>query len=295
MEHDLLYLLGFSAFSGIGPYRVQLLRNVFHSLQDAWYAKSETLEQVLPKSIALAFVRFRKEFDMHGYYQELQRQHIGVVPMGSSRYPVLLAEISDPPLVLYVKGKKASSPIDMKKTIAVVGSRQTTRYGEEVARTLVCGLVQRGWTIISGMAYGIDAVVHEAAIRSKGKTIAVLGCGVDICAPKRNLHIYRKLSEGGYGAVISEMPLGHRPTKGLFVTRNRIISGLSQGVVVIEGGADSGTLITARYAAEQGREVFIVPGPITSETSRGPLKLLRDGAIPITSVDDIEMSLGLAK
>jgi DNA processing protein len=218
-----------------------------------------------------------------------------VLPKNHVRYPKLLKEISDAPIVLYGKGKKGEEPIDMERTIAVVGTRHPTEYGIEVTTQIVTDLVASGCTIVSGMAYGIDAVAHETAINHHGKTIAVLGCGVDICAPAANMHIYKKLTEEGYGAVVSEMPIGVRPSKGVFPARNRIISGLSRGVLVVEGANDSGTLITARNAGEQGRDVFAVPGPITSEMSKGPARLLKDGAQLTESADDILSSLGLAK
>ena len=217
----------------------------------------------------------------------MQKEHIGALTIDDARYPKLLKEISDPPFFLYVKGKRTDAPIDMDKTIAIVGTRKATAYGISMTKQFVRDLVRVGFTIISGMAYGIDAVAHETTIACGGKTIAVLGCGVDICAPYSNVHIYRKLSCEGFGAVVSEMPLGLRPEKGLFIARNRIISGLSRGVVVIEGEKDSGTLITARNAGEQGRDVFAVPGPVTSETSHGPAALLKSGAILAESVHDI--------
>jgi DNA processing protein len=248
---------------------------------------TELIKTGLGEKLSRSFDHFRNSFDSIAYQRQLHDDHIGVVTIDDSRYPKLLKEIVDPPFLLYVRGKKSDAPVDMEKTIAVVGSRKATPYGIAITKQLVHDLVVSGYTIISGMAYGIDAVAHEEAVASGGKTIAVLGCGVDVIAPQRNTHIYRKLAYEGYGAIISEMPLGLLPEKGLFVARNRIISGLSRGVVVIEGEKDSGTLITARNAGEQGRDVFAVPGPITSATSRGPSILLKNGAILVESVHDI--------
>jgi DNA processing protein len=183
----------------------------------------------------------------------------------------------------------------MERTIAVVGTRKASPYGITATEKIVTDLTLSGIVIVSGMAYGIDAAAHHAAISAGGKTIAVLGCGVDIIAPSVNADIYKKLTEEGYGAVISEMPLGLRPSKGLFPSRNRIISGLSRGVVVVEGASDSGALITARYAAEQGRDVFAVPGPITSTGSQASSLLLRQGAILTENADDVVSQLGIAK
>ncbi len=288
MPNDLRYWLGVSAFPGIGPVRFHLLRNYFGTVKQIWEAPTnELIKTGLGEKLTRSFDYFRNTFDIVAYQRKLHDAHIGVVTIDDIRYSKLLKEIVDPPFLLYVKGRKTDRPIDMQKTIAIVGTRQATPYGIAIAKQLTRDLVDNGFTIISGMAYGIDAVVHEEAIRCNGKTIAVLGCGVDICAPYSNAHIYRKLAYEGFGAVVSEMPLGLRPEKGLFIARNRIISGLSRGVVVIEGEKDSGTLITASNAASQGRDVFAVPGPVTSSTSHGPASLLKSGAILVESVHDI--------
>lgn len=209
---------------------------------------------------------------------------IRTVSLGDKRYPPLLREISDPPRVLYVRGR--GSKINLLKTIAVVGTRHVTAYGRQVTKKLVTELVEKGFTIVSGLATGVDTVAHRAAIEAGGKTIAVLGCGIDIIAPPSNATLYWDIV-CGHGAVVSEIQPGIRTDKKRFVTRNRIISGLSRGVVVIEGTDHSGTLITARYAAEQGREVFAVPGPITSKFSRAASILLKNGAKLVESADDI--------
>jgi len=296
MNNDTRYVLGISAFPGIGPVKFALLRTYFKTAQSIWEASVQELRNTgLGDRLVDSFDRFRNTFDIRVYERNLRAGHIGICSIDDRRYPRLLKEISDPPFLLYVKGKKTDKPIDMTKTIAVVGSRKATAYGITITKQIVADLVEAGCTIVSGMAYGIDAVAHETAISFGGKTIAVLGCGVDICAPLGNIHIYRKLALEGSGAIVSEMPLGLRPDKGTFVARNRIISGLSLGIVVIEGEKDSGTLITARYGGEQGRDVFAVPGPITSPTSRASTYLLKSGAIPVESGRDILTHLGLAK
>lgn len=210
--------------------------------------------------------------------------HIATIFRTDSRYPPLLREIPDPPKVLYVRGR--GSKINLEKTIAVVGTRKMTPYGRRVTENLVTELVKNGFTIVSGMALGVDTVAHETAIANGGKTIAVLGCGVDIIYPNVNARLYWDIVGGG-GAVVSEIAPRIRTDKKQFVTRNRIISGLSFGVVVIEGDEHSGALITAKYAAEQGREVFAVPGPITSRYSRASSILLQNGAKLVQSADDI--------
>lgn len=288
MPNELRYWLGLSAFPGIGPVRFGLLRAYFGTVKQIWDAPVEELTKTgLGEKLTRSFDQFRTSFDCGKYQKQLIDAHIGVVTIDDIRYPKLLKEIVDPPFLLYVKGKHTGTPIPMEKTIAIVGTRKASPYGISITKQFVRDLVAAGYTIISGMAYGIDAVAHQTAIAYGGKTIAVLGCGVDIIAPYSNAPIYRKLAYEGYGAVVSEMPMGLKPEKGLFVARNRIISGLSRGVVVIEGEKDSGTLITARCAGEQGRDVFAVPGPITSPTSSGPAKLLKSGAILVESVHDI--------
>lgn len=306
MDEETAHWLAFSVFPGIGPVRFNLLRSYFGTAMAAWKASPDTLLSIgLSQRLVSEFMLFRNRFSIETYVHDLMEHHISVLTLTDPRYPRLLKEITDAPFVLYVRAKPMKTnhaggdpvpeKLDMEKTVAVVGTRKATAYGIEVTKRIVGDLVTNGCTIVSGMAYGIDAVAHETAIREGGRTIAVLGCGVDIIAPPTNAPIYEKLAFGGFGAVVSEMPLGLRPNKGLFPARNRIISGLSLGVVVIEGADDSGALITARNAAEQGREVFAVPGPITSPMSRGPATLLKSGATLVESGDDILTGLGLAK
>ncbi|MFH0749746.1 MAG: DNA-processing protein DprA [Candidatus Gottesmanbacteria bacterium] len=288
MTDEELYWIGFSVFPGIGPVRFDLLHTFFGSAKSAWRATRKSLiETHLPIHLVDEFCSFRTSFSLTSYKDELQQLHVFALTKNHAHYPSLLKEISDAPIVLYVKGKKGTTLINMDKTIAVVGTRHPTNYGITVAKQIVADLVAAGCTIVSGMAYGIDAVSHETAIACGGKTIAVLGCGVDICAPFANRHIYQKLTDERFGAVVSEMPLGLRPNKGLFPARNRIISGLSRGVLVVEGAEDSGTLITASNAATQGRDVFAVPGTIMSKMSKGPAILLKAGAILVESAHDI--------
>jgi DNA processing protein len=209
---------------------------------------------------------------------------IATISLDNPKYPGLLREIPDPPNMIFVRG--IGTKINLVKTIAIVGTRRITEYGRQVTQKLVTDLVKMGFTIVSGMAIGVDTVAHWAAIAAGGKTIAVLGCGIDIIAPSGNTDLYWDIVRG-HGAVISEIPPGFTTGKKQFVTRNRIISGLSLGVVVVEGTDHSGTLITAKYAADQGREVFAVPGPITSANSRAASILLKNGAKLVESADDI--------
>lgn len=293
MEEETRYWIGFSVFPGIGPVRFKLLLDYFGTAKAAWLASEASLRNLhMSEKLIDEFVAFRREFDIEVYSTILKSKHVGVLTLRHPKYPAQLKEIPDAPFVLYVLGGKTATPIDLRRTIGVVGTRKITAYGAEVTRRLTTQLVQNGFTIVSGLAYGVDAVAHQAAIDAGGNTIAVLGCGVDVIAPASNTNLYTAISSG-HGCIVSEMPLSHRPGKGLFPARNRIISGLSLGVLVTEGADDSGALITARNAAEQGRDVFAIPGPITSAYSKGPARLLKQGAVLVEDIEDIMNALGL--
>lgn len=294
MDQERKYWVAFSVFPGIGPVRFRLLLDYFGSASAAWKAKPEALRTInLGSKLTEEFLAFRNTFPLDEYLTRLEKLNVHVLTLEDPRYPKRLKEIPDAPFVLYVKAKPAKEKLNLDRTIAVVGTRKITRYGREVTMRIVEGLVSYGFTIVSGLAYGVDAAAHQAALDAGGKTIAVLGCGIDIIAPSSNARLYRAIGEEGGGAIVSEMPLGLRPNKGLFPARNRIISGLSMGVVVTEGADDSGALITARNAGEQGREVFAVPGPITSAYSRGPAKLIKQGAKLVERVEDILEELNI--
>ncbi len=296
MNEETAYWVAFSVFPGIGPVRFKLLYEYFGTAKKAWQAPAEILRKIkLGDKRTDDFVHFRKTFDIEDYLKQLNKLHIVVLTLKDPKYPKHLKQIPDAPFLLYVRGRRGKEPLNLARTIGVVGTRKITRYGTEVTQRIVRGLVGAGFTIVSGLAYGVDAVAHQAALASGGQTIAVLGCGIDIIAPPSNARLYAAIWEGGSGAIVSEMPLGLRPNKGLFPARNRIISGLSLGVVVTEGAEDSGALITARNAGEQGREVFAVPGPITSPYSRGPARLLKNGAKLVETVDDILEEFQLRK
>ncbi len=216
------------------------------------------------------------------------RSQIAIVALGEEQYPKALLTIADPPLVLYIKGKA-----DFEKPgIAVVGSRQASLYGIQCAERLGFELAEKGLTVISGLALGIDAAAHRGAVKARGVTFAVLGSGLAEIYPERNVKLATQIIETG-GAIISEYPLQTQPLPYHFPRRNRIISGLSLGVVVVEARQRSGALITADCALEQGREVFAVPGPIGSVTSQGTHGLLKQGARLVAHVDDILEELGL--
>jgi len=197
-------------------------------------------------------------------------------------YPERLAQIHDPPPFLYVHGGFASED---RLAVAIVGARSASRYGRDVARTLARDLAGCGLSVVSGLARGVDAQAHEAALEAGGRTIAVLGSGLDVIYPREHRALAERMAE--HGAVVSEFALGSEPLAHNFPHRNRVISGLSLGTIVVEAGEKSGSLITARCALEQGREVFAVPGPITARSSRGPHGLIKDGAKLVENIDDV--------
>ena len=213
--------------------------------------------------------------------QKAAQSNIKLMPLEDDTYPELLKHIYDPPPVLYVKGQDLRND----KTVAIVGTRRASRYGRETARKLAFELSSLGFTIVSGLASGIDTCAHQGALDAKGGTVAVFGCGVDVIFPAENRGLARQIEASG--SLVSEFPLGTGTEKGHFPRRNRIISGLSQGVIVVEGHYDSGAMITAKAALEQGREVFAVPGDVRLDQSKGPHWLIKQGAKLVESVEDV--------
>ncbi|OGK14816.1 DNA protecting protein DprA [Candidatus Roizmanbacteria bacterium RIFCSPHIGHO2_02_FULL_37_15] len=286
MDKNLPYYLGFSHFLGIGPTRFAALISYFGNVKKAYEAKEKDLKEVIGAKWAEKFAEFRAGFDPIKKLDELRQKEILTIACDEKNYPSKLLNIPDPPICLYVKGNLNTIDFENGYLIAVVGTRKPTPYGIQIARKFSSELAQSGFIIVSGMAIGIDTTAHWAAIDNGGKTVIVLGCGVDIVYPAINRRLYEKVINDA-GVIISEFPPGQLVEKGLFVARNRLISGLSMGVVVIEGAEDSGALITAKYAANQGKEVFAPPAPLTSKMSAAPNLLLKQGAKLVTSVDDI--------
>lgn len=221
--------------------------------------------------------------------ENLEKYGIRLITYSDEEYPEKLKYIFDPPALLYVKG---SLPQTEQLAIAMVGSRKCTEYGKKVARELAAELAGNGCLVISGLARGIDAASHEGALRGGGPTAAVLGCGVDKIYPRENKNLYQQILEQRASCILSELPLGSEPLKHHFPLRNRIISGLCDGLVVVEAAIKSGALITAELALEQGKEIFAVPGPITSALSAGTHKLIKDGAKITTNAEDILEEFG---
>lgn len=302
-----LYWLGFSVFSGIGPIRFRKLLEHFGSAKSAWEANIGDLKKGgLGDKTAVRFEEHRRNFSINDYFRKLKDSEVDFLTISDFEYPRLLAQIKNPPIVLYVKGGInfngiASSSVkagllamtkdSVNSMIAVVGTRNITTYGSQVTGLVARDLVDAGCVIVSGLAMGVDSRAHSVAIENKGRTIAVLGSGVDVCTPRENILLYKKILDSD-GLIVSEFPLGQEPQRGSFPSRNRIIAGLCAGVVVTEGSADSGALITAEDAFANNRKVFAVPGPITSDFSKGPNSLIAKGAIPVSSASDILRSLG---
>lgn len=220
-------------------------------------------------------------FDLQREESRMAKAGVDFVTVRGNGYPRLLREIPDPPLGLYRKGSYAFD----RPAVAIVGSRRTTLYGQSVAKKLGRDLARLGFCVVSGLARGIDTAAHEGALEGGGITCAVLGNGIDIVYPAENLDLYRKIAESG--AVYSEFPIGRRADKQSFAMRNRIVAGMSDAVVVVESDVNGGSMITARFAGEQGRLIFAVPGRIDQPSSAGCHQLIRDGATLLTSVDDI--------
>ncbi len=240
----------------------------------------ESVRGVGPETSA-ALVNWRTHFDLPREEERIAKAGAAFITTRDIGYPKLLKEINDPPIGLYRKGNYLFE----QPCMAIVGSRRTTLYGQSIAKKLGAQLAQLGFCVVSGLARGIDTAAHEGALSVGGKTVAVLGCGIDIVYPPENLDLYRRIAETG--AVLSEFPFGRKADRQTFPMRNRVVSGICEGVVVVESDVSGGAMITARFAGEQGRLIFAVPGRIDQATSHGCHQLIRDGATLFTSVDDI--------
>jgi DNA processing protein len=286
---DLTHALRLSLVSGIGPRLRQSLLERFGTPAAIFAASHSELRSVpgIGSKLATAVQRATMEIDVAAEIEHCRRNRVEILPLGSVSYPRSLMDIFDPPGVLFVRG--SIEPRDAL-SIAIVGSRHATRYGKMVAERLAASLSRAGLTIISGLARGIDAEAHRGALSAGGRTVAVLGSGVLNIYPPEHTELAKEVIQ--HGAVVGEAPVRSAPLSGAFPQRNRLISGMSLGVVVVEAALQSGALITARHAMEQGREVFAVPGPVDSRTSRGCHRLIRDGAKLVETADDVLEELG---
>jgi DNA processing protein len=273
-----------NALPNIGPITFnRLLAELGGDPRAIFTASRRQLEAVpgVGPVISATIAGWRDHFDVAREEARMAQSGVDFITTRDPGYPPLLKEIHDPPIGLYRKGRYDFA----QPGIAIVGSRRTTLYGQSVAQKFGAELARLGFCIVSGLARGIDTAAHEGALSVGGKTAAVLGTGVDIVYPPENLQLYRRLEENG--AVLSEFPFGRRADRQSFAMRNRIVAGISTAVVVVESDVDGGAMITARFAGEQGRMLFAVPGRIDQATSKGCHQLIRDGATLLTSVDDL--------
>ena len=284
MNYDLLkYWIALKSVAGVGNIIFPVLVEKFGSLPAIFTAPVSRLNEIpgISKTIAAAIVGFNHWDKVKAELEFVDKNDIKIITYQDELYPAKLMNIYDRPPFLYVKGNLSKDDIN----IAVVGSRLASTYGKYTTEKISCELALKGLTIVSGMARGIDSVAHRGALTARGRTIAVLGSGLDVIYPPENKKLFTDIIQNG--AVISEFPPGTPPRSANFPARNRIISGMSYGVVIVEAGEKSGSLITARLALEQGREVFAVPGSIDSAGSRGTNKLIKQGAKLIENTDDI--------
>lgn len=273
---------------GVGTTLFIRLLARFKTPGDVLHASEAVLEEVVGKNLAQRIRQYKGFVDLEGQVRDIEKYDVRFITLDDPAYPLRLAEIYDPPLALFTRGGLHESD---RYCVAIVGTRGATGYGLRMAERLGAELAARGITVVSGMAQGIDTAAHRGALSSGGRTIAVLGCGVDVVFPAENADLMHQIFQ--HGCVLSPFPMGMKALKGNFPQRNRIISGLSIGTIVVEAPPGSGALITARHAAEQGREVFAVPGQAGQRNSMGPHSLIREGAKLVETVEDVLTELDL--
>lgn len=275
---------------GIGAVRFRQLLNYFGDAKTAWHAPERELRACVSEKITQNLIQLRNGVDLSLIATQLARFNVTVLTWDDPQYPRRLQEIDQPPPILYVRGTVTEAD---EWAVAIVGTRRVTTYGKQVAEQLATALAQNGVTVVSGLARGVDSVAHQTALKAGGRTIAVLGSGVDNLYPPEN----RKLAEDimQSGAVVSDYALGAQPEAANFPPRNRIISGLAIATVVVEASRQSGALITAEFAAEQGREVFSVPGSIFAPQSQGTNRLIQQGARPLLHPQEVLEALDLGR
>jgi DNA processing protein len=286
------YSVGFSLIPGIGRIRLSLLEGYFGDLERAWHASGAELKAAgLDAKSVESVVALRGRISLDDEWDKLERYRVAAITEENPGYPPRLRETYDYPPLLYVRGTLV--PED-ECALAVVGTRRASVYGRQAAEEIVADLARSKITIVSGLARGIDSIAHRAALQAGGRTIAVAGCGLDVVYPSEHVALARQIME--QGALVSEFPLGTRPKAEHFPQRNRIISGISLGVLVIEAGEKSGALNTAHWAVEQNRDVFAIPGSIFSPPSRGSNRLIQEGAKLVSHAGDIleELNLSMA-
>jgi DNA processing protein len=284
------YLIAVSNFTYFGPARLKLLYSYFKSSKKIWQSSISKLNQLgISEKKTNEFIEFRKSFDIKNYFGKLSKLGIKTTTYLDKDFPKSLINLDDSPAVLYYKGSLSGLK---SKCIAIVGARKMTSYGHEVAEKFAGSLGNFGVTVVSGLARGIDTAAHKACLAANGVTVAVLGNGLDTVYPPENKNLADEIIANN-GAIISEFPLGYPAIPVNFAIRNRIVSGISDAVIIVEGAEKSGTLLTASHAADQGKTVFAVPGQITSPLSAAPLFLLKNGAKIATEIKDVLDELDL--
>ncbi|MGJ3244368.1 MAG: DNA-processing protein DprA [Opitutales bacterium] len=270
----------------MGPITLNRLLETFGSPEAVLGAGKQALMRVpdVGPAVAESIVAWRDQVPLEREQARMAQRGIRFITVEDAVYPKPLREIHDPPIGLYALGH--DEPLS-QPAVAIVGSRKCTYYGLETARKLAAGLARRGYCIVSGLARGIDGAAHEGALEAGGTTVAVLGNGIDIIYPPEHLELYRTISTGGRGLILSEFPLGKKAHRQTFPMRNRVVAGMTLATIVVETDLRGGALITARFAMEQGRLVGAIPGRIDQAPAAGCLQLIRDGALCVTSVDDI--------
>lgn len=283
------YLAAIAAFPKKNTLFWQRITSYFPSYKEAWDAPISQLKAARVEERTLVeFLDFRNKTNPKEELEKLKKHGIRIITIADKEYPENLKEIFTPPFILFIKGELKKEDAN---AIAIVGSRKATDYGKRVTREIAAGLARAKITIVSGLALGLDAEAHRAVVSNGGRAIAVLASGLDTISPTSNTALANEILKNG--AIISEQPLGMPPLKQNFPARNRIVSGLSKGVLVTEAGEHSGTLYTANFALEQNRNVYAVPGPIYNPLSVGPNSLLKMGAKAVTTAEDILEDLGV--
>jgi DNA processing protein len=287
---DLKYWVAFGLIPRIGRARFLLLEKHFGKLENAWTASAGELRAAgLDQSSVTAIITSRPDISPEAEMERLAHHRIQALNWNDASYPSKLKEIYDLPPVLYVRGEITAAD---DWAVAIVGTRRATPYGRQVAEQFAGDLARNQVTIVSGLARGIDAIAHRAALSTGGRTMAIMACGLDVVYPPEHMKLAQEIME--HGALISDYPLGTQPRSEYFPRRNRIMSGISLGVLMVEGDVKSGAMITARLALEQNREVFAVPGSVYAPTFRGNNKLIQDGEAKLVSnVEDVLEELNL--
>jgi DNA processing protein len=283
---ETLFCLGFSYFTKLNPTTFFQLISHFQKPSLAYWAKEERLAKLIGLELARKFNSFRRSFCFSSTGKYLEQAKIGYVSFFEDNYPTLLKQIPDPPIGLFYRGNYEGINWQKGRYLAIVGTRTPTIYGRRITKEWAKQLAKAGIVLVSGLALGIDTLVHQQAVVAKLPTVAVLGCGLNKIYPPQNRSLYWQIVDSG-GLVVSEFPPEATVPKKLFTGRNRIISGLCQTTLLIEGTSKSGTLITARYALEQGREVLALPGCVDNKYAAAPLLMLKLGAVPANSAEEV--------